>query len=180
MALPEMNRRSKFLVFAILITCALILATGTRGGLTYFSPDTLEYETQSEFTVFNGTLPIYRSHREPTDNALISYLGNSGLVAAQRPPTIRWMMVYHSNRAWNDGFGALYNVLVRDRQRIISWSQADPARARIYWTTGLQLLRSDVERERWAGEEILSSGYRCESIEELNSRISATRSEFGL
>lgn len=175
-----MKRRLKLLVFAILVACTLILATGTRGGLAYFSPDTLEYETQSEFAVLNGKLPIYRSHREPTDNEIVAYLRDSGLISSRKPPTVRWMLVFHWNWAWKDGEGSLYNVLIRNRQRIISWSKADLARARIYWTTGLQLLRSDVERERWAGEEILSSGYRCESIEELNSRISVIRSANGL
>lgn len=175
-----MKRRFKISIILIVAACFLILLTGTRGGLSYFSPATLEYEVQSEYAVLNGAFPIYRSRRDPAANELCEHLRKSGHVEIEAGPARRWEQVFHWNAAWKDGEGPLYEALIRNQGRIVEWSEADPARARIYWSEGFRLLRSEKEIERWAGVEIINSCWRSRSITELNPRIADVKAAHGL
>lgn len=154
-----------------------VLLLGTQGGLTYFSPFTLEIEGQSEFAIWGGSLPVYRSPRRPVHNELVTFLLEEGFVERVQPESQRWDLVFHWNRAWKDGHCTLYEVLVRYRRSIIEWSRADRERARIYWSEGFRYLRSDRKSDIAIGHVILADCWRCESIPELRERIAVLKAE---
>lgn len=172
-----MTRRRKIalllvkLGIGVCLTILILLTVGTPGGLAYFSPYTLEYNTQAEQTIFWGQVPVFRTFCHKTNNDLLTFIQEEGFVTPVQPQKQRWELVFHWNDAWKDGHGSLYSVLVRDRRRIIEWSQADRERARIYWTEGFKLLRSDRKADQAAGRGILVSGWFCQSIPDLQRQI---------
>jgi len=138
------------------------LFTWQRGGLGHFSPYTLQYTTQSEFTV--AGLPVYRSARQPVRNELVDFLVEEGFVAPVQPQKQRWEKVFHWNEAWRDGYGPLYPILVRDRDQVIEWTKADPERARLYWSEVFRLLRSEREADLLAGRDMAGRWRHCQSV----------------
>jgi hypothetical protein len=173
----------KWIVISVIVlgvVLAGLCLTGTRGGLAYFSPFTLEYETQSEYTLLDGAWVIYRSPRNPVNNALVNYLRESRVVMPDESGRQRWDSVFHWNDAWKDGFGQGYDVLVRSRESVIDWSKADSSRAQIYWSEAFKCLRSERKETQWAGYEILRSGWHRESEAELLDWIKMIKKEFNV
>jgi hypothetical protein len=156
---------------------ALVTLTGTSGGLAYFSPYTLEYQTQLEFTIIWGALPVYRSQRRDADNELAAFLRQEGFMTSVRPEAQRWELVFHWNHAWRDGYGPLYDVLIRHRREIIEWSQADPKRAQLYWSESFKHLRSDNKIDVLTGQLILISCWHSQSTQELREQIARVKKE---
>jgi hypothetical protein len=172
-----MKRYGRVTVLVCCVALVLLLLTGTGGGLTQFSPSTLEYTTQSEFTLFGGRFPVFRSTPQGADNELVAFLREEGFVTPAPTEDQRWELISHWNDAWRDGFGPLYDVFVRYRREIIQWSKADRERARIYWTEGFKYLRSGRKVDVWAGRDILRFCWRCQSIPELREQMLAVRKE---
>jgi hypothetical protein len=170
-----MRRVVATFAFVVALLMGLVLLTGTRGGLAYFSPHTLEYQTQSEFTVLGGTIPIYRSPRRNVENELATFLHQQGYAAVVQPQDQRWEVIFHWNHAWKDGQGSLYDVFGPNRHEIIKWSQADPERAKIYWSEGLKHLRSNNLKDERTGYSILLHCWRAKSIPELREQIAGMK-----
>ena len=133
------KRIAIFVVFA-LTGCVLLYATSGRGGLGYFSPQTLEYCTQGERSIFG--IPIYRSLCEQHDNGLIRLLIDDGYVKPDHESTAHWETVFHWNDSWRDGEGWLYHMLIRNRDAMIDWTLAHPESAKIFWPELFRHLRS--------------------------------------
>jgi len=81
-------------VVAVLII-GVLLGTGTRGGMGRFSPDTLEFQTRSEFTILNGAIPLYRSNWETSENELLTYIQKEGYVQPIATDNPRWETLFH-------------------------------------------------------------------------------------
>lgn len=169
-----MNYRLAVIV-AVMVVFGLLLMTGGTGGLGHFSPYTLEYTTQSEWTLFRGAVPIFRSFSQSVDNELVTILLEEGFVTPMETGEGRWELIFHWNDAWRGGDGGLYDVFVRHRREIIEWSKADRERARIYWREGFKYLRSQRKVDNSIGRAILTEGWRCESISELREKIEAMK-----
>lgn len=165
-----------FCVVACLVL-GILLFFGTSGGLGHFSPYTLEYKIQSEFTIFGGEIPVYRSSPQNVENELATFIHEDGYVMPMQPEIQRWESIFHWNHAWKDGHGPLYDVFVRHRREIIAWSRANPERARIYWSEGFRHLRSSRKVDVWTGREILKSCWRSQTIPELRERIADVKKE---
>ncbi len=166
-----MKRRLRYVLLIACIIFVGILLTGTRGGLGYFSPYTLEYVSQSEFTLFWGSCPIYRSAAKKHPNEVLEFIQREGFVSPQTPQAQRWEVAFHWNETWRDGYGSLYYVLGRQRNEVIEWSTADRERAEIYWSEGFTYLRSEQETDMMIGRTILESCWRCESVADLKKQI---------
>jgi hypothetical protein len=163
----------------VLILAASLWATGTRGGRGYFSARTLEYRTQSEYTVLFGAVPIYRSSLQPSVPKLVSFLTEQDYVRPVETADPRWKLAFHWNEAWKDGYGSIERILYRDRDEKIAWSKANPACARVFWGEGFRLMRSDKESEREAGDAILMA-WRGQPPDELLAEIDEIKAARGL
>lgn len=170
-----MKRRAVITCVVVGLLVGLLLLTGTSGGIAYFSPYTLEYETQSEFTILNGALPVFRSSRREAENELVTFLKQERLVDLEQPYDQRWELIFHWNHAWRGGYGTLYDVLIRHRREIIEWSKADRERARLYWSEGLKHLRSGKESDVRTGQMILLWCWRAKNTQELRQQIAAVK-----
>lgn len=135
------------------------LLTSQPGGLGYFSAHTLQYRSQSERTFFATGIPFYRSSYEYEDHPLIAMLVKDGFLSPQ-PDTGQWILVFHWNQSWKDGYGRLYDVLNRDTAEIIESTQRNPQCAMILWSEGFRYLRSDDPIKIRIGDAILREGWR--------------------
>jgi hypothetical protein len=173
-----MSKRWRFVRIAIV--CVAILTgvgwlTATRGGLGWFCPHTLEYQTQSEWTVLNGNVVIYRSQRRSTEYPFVDYLVREGYIAPVNCGECpRWHPMFHWNRSWRDGYALLHRAL-RGHESLIEWSERHPDCARILWPEGFRLLRSDDPIDREIGEYILYIGRRFDSVDELRAEIAVVK-----
>lgn len=169
-----MNRLATIAFLFIIAVVGGLLGTATRGGRAYFSPDTLELRTQTEITLLFGKLPIYRSSLDLSDNAVLTYIRDERFVAPKPTAQQRWLLVFHQNGAWKDGFTYLYLPLYSHRDSILEWCREDRQRAELYWSKGFRYLRSENPNEVALGEQILAHSWRYgESFEELKEEIAA-------
>ena len=166
------------------ICCVVIIAIvgmamlkSRRGGAGQFSPQTFEYRTQSERTLFGTGMPFYRSNYHLADNPLINMLIEDGLVAPQRSDNPKWEHVFWWTEGQPSSEGYLYDVLHRNRDRIMDWSRQNPECAKIYWTEGFRLLRSNKRMEVLAGSWFLYHCWRFTEVEELHDAIQQIKAE---
>jgi len=164
-------------VLGLLILFLGVVLTGTSGGISYFSPYSLEVRSQEEFTIFSGEIPLYRSSPTYRTPELMEFLVKEGFAQPVEPERQRWLLFYHSNGAWKDGGTPLEYLMSRQRHDLIEWSLADRERAALYWSEGFRLLRSELKADVVAGGLLLSIGWHCETIEELREKIAAAREE---
>ena len=150
-----MRKRTSICVFVSTATCLVVALTADHGGLGYFSPQTLEYCTQSERTIAVLGVPIYRSRCEYHENELLALLIDHGYVKPQRDVKRQWKTVFHWNSNWRDGYGILSSALSRDRDELMAWTQANPEIAKVYWSEIFRLLRSEDPNDAMAGEGLV-------------------------
>lgn len=171
--------------FRIALGLSFVLIAGlattlTRGGRGYFAPETLEFEVQSEYTLVYGAISIYRSKRQAVSYPLLDYLRQSGHMQVLPGPPRKWDEEFHWNHAWKDGYSDFHRALTRRSDELIEWSQADPERARLFWSTFFRWKRSTVERENWAANDLLSALRRCRTVDEVRLNISEIETYNGL
>lgn len=159
------------------IAAAILLASVSRGGVTSFSPFTLQYQSQTELTILWGEFRIYRSPTVFAAHPFLETLQSEGLVTAVVPERDRQEILSHWSYAWKDGHGPLYRLIRRHRTDLFDWSRANPELAKLYWTEGFRFLRSHDQKSICVGQEILRLGQSCQSVEELEDRITAIRKE---
>ena len=137
-----MLRRIVIFVVAALVLWIFLYATANRSGLGYFSPQTLEYCTQTESTIPMLGIPVYRSRCYYHKNEIIEFLIENGYVKPDRESTAHWKTVFHCSDRWKDGYGPLYYMLFRHREAMIDWTLSHPEPAKVYWHELFWLLRS--------------------------------------
>ena len=171
--------RKPFTIICVVIIAIVGLAMlkSHRGGSGQFSPQTLEYRTQSERTFFGTSIPFYRSNYHRADNPLIRMLIDDGLVSPQLDVNPKWEHVFWWTEGQPSSDGYLYGVLHRNRDRIIEWSRENPECARIYWAEGFRLLRSNSRIEVSAGSYFLSHCWHFTDVEELHEAIQQIEAE---
>ncbi len=170
------ERRYILIVAATLASVILLSFTIQRGKISYFSPYTLQFQGQSEYTVLGGSIPIWRTSLEDYDSKILRYLRESEYIMPVNPKHNRWE-IGESNAWTRDGGFDRHYLLGRNNSSVIEWSKADPERARIYWSEGFKCVRSEDRVEVYIGEEILQQGWKAKSIPELLEKIATIRKE---
>lgn len=171
-------RKFQAIAAIVALIVVIIVLTSQRGGLSYFSPHSLRNHFQSERTILALGVPIYRSRPERVDNPLIEMLIAEGFVKPQAPPGHeRKIGVFHWNETWRDGYGPLYDVLIRNRDAIIQWSRQNPQCAEIYWSESFRLLRSSNPVDSLAGQEILQRCWRIDDVNEMRETIKSLKAD---
>lgn len=134
------------LVLSLLLAVGLWLLT-SPGGRGFFSPDTLEYRTQSERLILVAEIPVYRSAYRYDSHELIDYLVAKEYWSPQPAPEPRWIFLFHWNRSWKDGESGFHRRLFWRKDFWIEWTEKHPERAAEVWPRVLELLRTDGESE---------------------------------
>jgi len=175
MRIVRTKRWLSILAFAVPI--ALLILTSQRGGLTYFSPDSLECHAQSERTIFATGIPFYRSnYTRYDDNPLIAYLVREKFVSPQPEVPGRWQLISHWNESWRGGYADMYRILVRYRKESIEWSENNRACAEIYWSEAFHYLRSNNRKDVNLGHAILSQCRVIDDLDEMRAAIQQLKS----
>jgi hypothetical protein len=170
-------KRFQLIILAVSLAAILLIAvTGTRGGMSYFSPQTLKCYTRSEYTILGG-IPIWRSFAQPESPKIIEIAVSKGWLKPQTAETEKWELVFHWNNAWRDGETDIYGFLYKYDDAIIEWLEENPDLADRYWREGFQRYRSSDPETRYIGVRILNTAWRCKSMEELDREIKAIESE---
>jgi hypothetical protein len=160
----------------VLIFISLTAATLTRGGLGFVSLDTLERQTQSEWTLFSGGLVLYRSPLTTHPLPLLEYAKAKGFIKALPPQGRAPEILFHWNDAWpGSGHHHIYRIFCGGTQDVIDWCDANPNLAKLYWAEGFAYLRSKRRIDNYIGAEILRTGYECTTLAELQSRIDSIK-----
>jgi hypothetical protein len=152
--------------------------TGGRGGLGYFSPDTLEYRTQSEWTVAFGEVPVYRSRLAVRRNALLEMLQAEGYVVPIATAEPHWLCVMHWNDAWRYvNSSTVHKILMSRQEEMIAWTREYPACARVYWPEAFRLMRSDRVSDHELAGAILFGCCHCRTADEVEQCIAGIKTE---
>jgi hypothetical protein len=178
--LPLMKRLLNPIGILLALIAGLAASTFTRGGRGYFAPDTLEFEVQSEYTIVDGKISLFRSQRQTVSYPLLDYLRQSGYIPVLPSPARKWEEEFHWNFAWKDGYSDFHRALTRRSDEFIEWSKADAERAKLYWSTYFRWRRSETERENSAAWNLLNLVRRPDSLEELRSVIADIETDFRL
>ena len=120
---------------------ALLLLLSTRGGRSYFSPDTLNTKHQTERLLFGTDIPVYRSEFTFDRYELVDYLISKGYWHPKPVDDPRWMQMNHWNLQWRDGHSNLYAELAWHEDRWMTWSEEHPELAAVVWPIVLETLR---------------------------------------
>jgi len=124
--------------------------TAGRGGRGFFSPDTLQYRTQSEALLPLTEIPLFRSPYGYHQPPLIQYLVAEGLWVPRAAPRPRWFHAFRWNRQWRGGTNELHKELSWRGQTWVDWSKQHPDVAAEMWPLLLNTLRAD--EPEWISE----------------------------
>ncbi|GMV84070.1 MAG: hypothetical protein AMXMBFR7_52540 [Planctomycetota bacterium] len=146
-----MSASFRRLAFALSASSALlwtaIWLSSSPGGRGFFSPDTLEYRSQSERTVFATEIPLYRSAYRYDAHELVDYLVAKGYWSPRPASEPRWIFLFHWNRSWKDGASGFHRRFFWRKDLWIEWTEKHPERAAEVWPHVLELLRAGRDAE---------------------------------
>ncbi len=133
--------------FLILLCGYLGILTllGRSGAIGFFSPDSLEYRSQSERLLLGTEIPLYRSPYEYHEHELVKYLTSKGYWTPRETDSPRWFVLFHWNQMWRDGESTFHRRFFWKTDRWIDWSNKNPDQAAKFWPHILELLRSGDE-----------------------------------
>lgn len=142
------------------------------GGRGFFSPDTLEWKTQSEILLPLTAVPIdrsfYRTHRSELVNDLIT----KGYWSTRSTDKPGWLSMYRWNEQWRDGDSELHRQMTSHRgQRWVEWSDSHPDLAAVLWPRVLSELRGDVDDSPSRAVEFMRMAQASETIEQYEELI---------
>ncbi len=170
----KFRRRTRWALCAIGIVVAIFTISEytASGGRGLFSPDTLEWKTQSELLFPLTDVPIYRSvysnHRSP----LVSDLITKGYWTTRSSDKPRWLFMFRWNEQWRDGQSELHREMTSYRgKEWIEWSDAHPEIAAVLWPRVLGDLRSDVNNPQSRAVELMRMARASETIEQYEELI---------
>jgi hypothetical protein len=137
-------RRCAALLCVAAVAAAYIAGfTAGRGGRGFFSPDSLQYRTQSEALLPPTRVPLFRSPYSYHQPPLVQYLVAEGLWAPREAPRPRWVPSFRWNRQWSGGTNELHKELSWRGQTWVDWSKQHPDVAAEMWPLLLKSLRAD-------------------------------------
>jgi fermentation-respiration switch protein FrsA (DUF1100 family) len=143
------------IVGVIAIPSLVLYVTFNVGSCGRFCPFSLRMESHQYFVT-----PLFGSPWTPKPNELIDYLKRTSRIAAIADKPVRWDSLYHFNTQWRDGMGRPYGAFVRDRRRLIDWSEKHQALADLVWPEAIRLIRSDDPVHVGYGYYLLETAWR--------------------
>jgi len=115
-------------------------------GKGFFSPDSLEYRTQSNLQFFGTDVSWFHSPYQYHNQRLVDFLGSKGYWKPREATSAgRWIFLFHSSSMWRDGDSSLHRQLFCKSDFWIEWSNKHPDEAAQFWPKVIELLRSGDE-----------------------------------
>lgn len=144
-----------------------------RGGWTYFSPYTLDSQSQSELLIPLTRIPIYRSLRHTYRHKLVQFLIDEKYwlpTTSTVPPIV----TQHWNSQWRDGHGDFLRQFAWRAEGWIQWTRSHREIADELWPEVLRLLRSSSENAMNEVSRLMMCATVSESLTEFQSRVRMT------
>lgn len=126
---------------------AVLMFSGSSGGRGYFSPNTLEYRTQSETLCLGTGIPLYRGPSEYHQHELVTLLVDKGYWRPKPVASPGWIPLFHHNSMWRDGESRFHRQLFWRKNEWIEWTNKNPEEAARFWPQILELLRNDSQQQ---------------------------------
>lgn len=138
----------KFLWGLLIVVAGSVMAiilVRCSGGRGFFSPDTLEYRSQTEILCPGIEVPLFRGSFRYHDHELVRFLIDKGYWRARKVDSPRWLSLFHCNRMWRDGESTFHRQFFWRKSDWIDWTNKNPNEAALFWPRVLELLRLDDE-----------------------------------
>jgi hypothetical protein len=172
-------------LWTILVVCGSTVASVYvasagcgRGGRGYFSPDTLDCRTHSEWLVPLTRVPVYRgpssTHRYPAADWLIA----QGFWSKSDAPDPRWLPTFQWNQQWKDGQSQFHRELGRRGEAWVQWSKDNPEMAAALWPKVLTALRTPGVTGTADATDLMFTAQYARSVKEfekLADELAASR-----
>ncbi len=141
----------KRLIWGLLILIggyvAALLLLGSSGRRGFFSPDTLEYRSQSEVLCRGTSVPLFRGPFEYHEHELVKFLVDKGYWQPKKIDSHRWIFLFQWNDMWRDGESSFHRQFFWKKAHWIEWTNKNPEGAARFWLRILELLRGDNEEK---------------------------------
>ena len=126
---------------------AIAIVFGSSGGRGQFSPDSLEYRSQSEVLLWGTKQSVYQSRWRYHNHTLIQFLVNNGYWHYSDIAENRWIFLFHSNSQWRDGESSFHRAFFWKDDFWIEWTNKQPEQAAVLWPRVLESLRLGDEQK---------------------------------
>ncbi|MBM4072802.1 MAG: hypothetical protein FJ271_28325 [Planctomycetes bacterium] len=126
---------------------AALLLLGSSGGRGFFSPDTLEYRSQSEILCRGTELPLFRGPSKYHEHELVKFLVDKGYWQAREVNSAQWIFLFQWNHMWRDGESSFHRQFFWKKAHWIEWTDKNPEEASRFWPRILEMLRGDNEEK---------------------------------
>lgn len=133
---------------SLILICGFVAAfflLGSSGGRGFFSPDTLEYRSQSEVLCLGTEIPLIRGSFEYHEHELVKFLVNKGYWQPKEVDQPRWIALFHWNHMWRDGESSFHRQFFWKKTQWVDWTNKNPEEAAQFWPRILELLRAGDE-----------------------------------
>jgi hypothetical protein len=161
------------LCFLIIAGMYIAAATAGRGGRGFFSPDTLQYRTQSEWLLPLVNNPLYRSSYTYRQDPLVRYLVAEGYWTPRPTSDPKWVVAFQWNNQWHDGQSLMYREIAWRGQYWITWSRSNSDIAAKLWPMVLQAMRGENATAR-RDAEIVSLMYEARASKDPQAFLART------
>lgn len=134
-----------------------------------FSPDTLQIKREREQVLFGVS---FRSRPTIERNELLNYLIDKGYAEPTSTAAPRWISIYRVQSGSHGSGAFLSKALEKQQAETIEWCETHPDLARVYWRTGLALLKSGAPVDRRTAESFLHGRRGFESLDDMQTWLS--------
>lgn len=162
---------------AIIAITAAILLPSLKGGRTRFSPDTLRWASQTEYSITRNRRILYRSEWKEFSNPVVDHLISQGYWTPQLVANPRWMTTVHWHAGARDGHTEFHRQIRRGAW--IEWSKAHPEWADTLWRRVLLELRAEDESAQDRAGNLLRLAAHSSSLEDFLQAIASDPEAYG-
>jgi hypothetical protein len=139
-----------------------------RGGRGYFSPDTLDCRTHSEWLVPLTRVPVYRGTSSTHRYAAVDWLIAQGFWSKSDASDPRWLSTFQWNQQWKDGQSQFHRELGWRGDAWVEWSKANPDMARALWPKVLSALRQPGVEDIDAATNLMHAAQYARTVDDFN------------
>jgi hypothetical protein len=162
------------LIGAVIVLPALLFG---RGGVGYWSPDSLEGYTQREYVTPIFHIPIYRSLRSLRRYELVDFLVAKGYWSPRKAAgTPRLLLMFRWNDLWKDGYSGIHREFTRSGPFWQEWTTSHPSAAAELWPRVLESLRTWPHGNYYA-VQLLFLSRDSQTAEDVHSTFEALELE---
>ncbi|QOV88043.1 hypothetical protein [Humisphaera borealis] len=142
-----------------------------RGGQGYFSPDTLDCRTHSEWLVPLTRIAVYRGTSSTHRYAAVDWLIAEGFWSKSDSSDPRWLPTFQWNQQWMDGESQFHRELGWRGEEWVQWSKENPEMAKALWPKVLIALRRTGVTHTADGSDLMFAARLARTVEEFEELV---------